>query len=139
MNDLMSPDINIDKVCFLVVKAREFDVKVAPANPDESAAAPDDVPDAVLSDYGDDPIIQELTEFLGTLNGDELVSLVALVWLGRDDYSVSDWPEVRRQAAESATSHTAEYLLGVPLLADHLENGLSEFGLSCQDFEMGHL
>ncbi len=139
MNDTPSPDINIDKVCYLVAKAREFDVKVAPANPDQAGAAPDDVPEAVLSDYGDDPILQELTGFLGALNEDELVTLIALVWLGRDDYSVSDWPEVRRQAAEAATSHAVEYLLGVPLLADHLENGLSEFGLSCQDFEMGHL
>jgi hypothetical protein len=34
---------------------------------------------------------------------------------------------------------TAAYLLGMPLLADQLEEALSQFGQSCDDFEMGHL
>jgi hypothetical protein len=30
-------------------------------------------------------------------------------------------------------------LLGIPLLADFLEEALSEFGISFEEFEMGHL
>jgi Protein of unknown function (DUF3775) len=32
-----------------------------------------------------------------------------------------------------------DYLIGTPLLADYLENGLSEFGLSCAEFELGRM
>jgi hypothetical protein len=35
--------------------------------------------------------------------------------------------------------HTADYLLGTPLLADFLEEGLSQFGLSCAEFELGRM
>jgi hypothetical protein len=35
--------------------------------------------------------------------------------------------------------HTADYLLGTPLLPDYLEDGLAEFGLTCEEFEIGHL
>jgi hypothetical protein len=31
--------------------------------------------------------------------------------------------------------HTTDYLLGTPLLADYLEEGLSQFGLSCDGFD----
>ena len=30
--------------------------------------------------------------------------------------------------------HTADYLLGTPLLADYLEESLSQFGHSCEGF-----
>jgi hypothetical protein len=35
----------------------------------------------------------------------------------------------------SPRSHerTAAYLLGLPLLSEHLEEGLSQFGRSCED------
>ena len=35
--------------------------------------------------------------------------------------------------------HTVDYLLGTPLLPDYLEGGLAEFGLSCNEFELGRL
>ena len=35
--------------------------------------------------------------------------------------------------------HTADYLLATPLLADFLEEGLAQFGLSCEEFELGRM
>ena len=35
--------------------------------------------------------------------------------------------------------HTADYLLGTPLLADFLEEGLAQFGLSCAEFQLGRM
>ena len=35
--------------------------------------------------------------------------------------------------------HTADYLLGTPLRADFLEEGLSQFGRSCEEFEVGRV
>jgi hypothetical protein len=135
------PDMALspEKVCFVVVKAREFDVKDAVTNPGESSSAVDDAMSSVLEDRADDPVAQELRGFIGALNEDEQIDLVALVWLGRGDGTASDWDELRAEAARAHNTRTASYLLGIPLLADYLEEGLAQFGLSCEDFEMGRL
>ena len=77
--------------------------------------------------------------FINALSEDEQIDLVALTWLGRDDYAPCDWPAVREQAARADNGRTAEYLLGTPLLGDFLEEGLSMLGRSCEDVEMGRL
>ena len=39
-----------------------------------------------------------------------------------------------QEAARLHNNRTAAYLLGKPMLADHLEEGLSQFGYSCEEF-----
>src|ERR1700747_2873454 len=135
------PDLSIatEKVCFIVVKAREFDVKDVVTDPDDSSNASDDNMISVLEDHGDDPVVSELRGFIGALDEDEQTDLVALAWLGRGDGTIDDWRELRAEAARAHNKRTAAYLLGMPLLADHLEGALSQFDRSCDDFEMGHL
>jgi Protein of unknown function (DUF3775) len=131
--------ISTEKVCFIIVKAREFDVKDAVTEPDPGSNAADDGEVAVLEDHTDDPVQQELTAFIDALTEDEQIDLVALAWLGRDDYEASDWATVRDEAAREHNRRTASYLLGMPMLADFLEEGLSMLGRSCDEFEAGHL
>ena len=83
--------------------------------------------------------MEELTSLIDSLSEDAQIDLVALTWLGRDDYSASDWTEVRAEAPRAHNNRTASYLLGTPLLGDFLEEGLSMLGYSCAEFEMGHL
>ncbi len=131
--------ISTEKVCFIIVKAREFDVKDVVTEPDPGSNATDDGEAAVLEDHSDDPVQQELTAFINALSEDEQIDLVALTWLGRDDYEASDWATVRDEAAREHNRRTASYLLGMPLLADFLEEGLSMLGRSCDEFEEGRL
>jgi len=131
--------ISPEKVCHIVVKAREFDVQDVETDPDSGSNATDDSMLSVLETHGDDPTFQELVEFIDGLSEDEQVDLVALTWLGRGDGVLEDWPELRREAQRAHNKRTAAYLLGKPMLADHLEDGLSEFGCSCEEFEKGHL
>jgi hypothetical protein len=131
--------ISPEKVCFIIVKAREFDVKDAVTEPDPGSNPTDDNEAAVLEDHEDDPVLEELTSLINSLSEDEQIDLVALVWLGRDDYAASDWPTVREEAAAAHKKNTASYLLGTPLLGDFLEEGLSMLGYSCEEFEMGRL
>ena len=77
----------------------------------------------------------ELKEFIDTLNEDEQAELVALTWIGRGTYTADDWDEAVEVAHEEHPKRVARYLLSQPLLADELEEGLSEFGLSCEDVE----
>lgn len=135
------PNLTIapDKICYVIVKAREFDVKDVVTDPDDASNATDDTMISVLEDHEDDPVAEELRGFIDTLNVDEQVDLVALTWLGRGDGTLDDWNDLRAEAARAHNNRTAAYLLGIPLLADHLEEALSQFGGSCEDFEMGHL
>jgi hypothetical protein len=140
--DLPSLAISPDKVCFVIIKAREFDVKDVVTETDTGSNPSDDKMIAVLEDHGDDPVAQELTSFISDLSEDEQIDLVALAWLGRDDNTIEDWPTLREEAARAhstRTTHTANYLLGTPLLSDQLEEGLSLFEHSCEDFEINRL
>ncbi|HUL90166.1 MAG TPA: DUF3775 domain-containing protein [Pseudolabrys sp.] len=96
--------------------------------PDPGSNPSDDEGAAVLKDHRDNPVVEEFTSFINSLSEDERVDLVTLTWLGQDDYSVSDWVEVRNEAARAHNNRTAAYLLGIPLLGDFLEEGLSMLG-----------
>ena len=61
--------------------------------------------------------------------------LVALTWLGRGDGDIENWDELRAEAARAHNKRTATYLLGMPMLADHLEEALSKFGHSSEEVE----
>ncbi|MGO9547605.1 MAG: DUF3775 domain-containing protein [Rhodomicrobium sp.] len=134
--------ISPEKVCFIAVKAREFDVKDVDSEQETGSNATDDGMAGVLEDRGDDPVQQELTAFIEALTEDEQIDLVALAWLGRDGDSIGDWPALREEAADAHGTHadgTARYLLGMPVLSDYLEEGLVMFGKSCGPYEIGRL
>ena len=131
--------ISPEKVCFVVIKAREFDVKDAVTEPDPGSNPSDDQMAAVLEDHADDPVVEELSSFIGAMSEDEQIDLVAMAWLGRGDYTADDWPSVREEAARAHNQRTAAYLLGMPMLGDFLEEGLSLLGYSCEPFEMNRL
>ena len=131
--------IDPDTVCFLIVKAREFDVKVEPDDPDSGSNPTDDGEIDVLEDRRDDPTFAELMGTLEALNDDELSDLVAMTWIGRGDFDVDDWEDAKEQALQRGTKGTAEYLLGTPLLGDYLESGFTDLSYSCEDVEEAHL
>ena len=135
----VSLSISREKVCFIIVKAREFDAKDVVTEPDPGSNPADDMDAAVLEDHEDDPVLEELRSAINALSEDEQIDLVALTWLGRDDYSASDWPAVREEAARAHNRRTADYLFGIPLLGDFLEEGLSMLGYSCEEFEIERL
>lgn len=135
------PDISTEKVCFVIARAREFDVKVGVVDPGSRGSSADGDALDVLQDYADDPTYREVKEFIDELNEDEQIDLVALTWLGRGDYGAAEWDEacVEARRARDEHGHTADYLLGGPMLGDFLEEGLAAFGNSCEEFETTRL
>ena len=131
------PELTISpaKVAIIVAKARQFDVKDVVTDPDSSSNAADDAMLSVLEDHGDDPVRTELIATIRGLNEDEQVDLVALTWLGRGDGGVEDWDDLRAEASRAHNRRTAEYLLGIPVLGDLLEDALSQFGHSMEEYE----
>lgn len=131
--------ISTENICFLIVKAREFDVQDLAADEDSGSNPADDKEIDVLEEHGDNPVVQEISDFIDALSEDEQVDLVALMRLGRGDGTLADWDDLRSEAQLQHNAQTASYLLGEPLVADYLEEGLSQFGRSCADTGIGRL
>lgn len=130
---------NLEKICYVVIKAREFDVQEGVVEDDPGSNPADENFQEVLAAYADDPTYQELQSFIADLNEDEQAELVALAWLGRGDYTADEWNQAVEDARDRREGATADYLLGMPILADLLEEGLAAFDLSCLGVETGHL
>ena len=144
-------NLPLDKVGFIILKAREYDVKESDSDPNEGSNAIDDGQTDVLNDGHDDPVREELLGAIRSLNDDERIRLVALAWLGRGTYSKEEWREAIETARSEHSRRTAEYLLGMPLLGDYLEDGLAAFdegivddsdtreGLNAEDDPLGNM
>lgn len=124
-----APALNLplDKVAFIILKAREYDVKEGDSDPDEGSNPTDDGNADVLEDQADDPVREELVGAIRDLNDDERMRLVALAWLGRGTYDLGEWKDAVATAKLEHSRRTAEYLLTLPLLGDYLEDGLAMF------------
>jgi hypothetical protein len=81
------------------------------------------------------PGARELRAFIDTLNVDEQSNLVALAWVGRGAFEAEDFEEAVATAMAEATTPTADYLMGMPHLAENLEAGLEAMGVDVGDAE----
>ena len=126
-------DIGADKVAYVIVRAREIDAKVGRWD------GPGDTADAetILETRRGDATEHELRSFISDLNDDEKAELVAVMWIGRDTFEPEDLAEAIETAKAEATTPTEDYLLGIPLLSDYLEEGLAKLGIDPGDEEEG--
>jgi hypothetical protein len=125
-------EISPTKVGYVIVKAREYAAKVAAW--DDSASSEHDA-ESILEAFSDDATLAELKGFIRDLNEDEQVSLVALAWIGRGSFAPEELDEALKTARAERTNRTEEYLLGIPLLPDYLEEALDGLGYSVEDAE----
>jgi hypothetical protein len=125
--------IPLDVVSYIVERAKEFDAKEADSDPDSGSNATDDGEADVLEDKPGDLVQRELVNYINVLNVDQQVELVALAWLGRGTYDIDEWEEAKATARQEHNSRTGEYLSGLPLLGDYLQEGLDAFGESIVD------
>lgn len=129
----------LQKLTFIIEKAREFDAEV-PADPgDLGSNASDDGESAILLDTPGNTTVDELRDAIDGLNTDEQEELLALIWVGRGDFTAGEWKAAMAQARESRTASEADYLIGTPLLADYLEEGVAALGLHLDDYEINRL
>jgi len=121
--------ISLESVAAIVDAAR------AVQETEESGADEREEEDEEGLDAEDDENMDEdaLRAFIAELNEDEQASLIALAWIGRGDYTGEEFEEARNLARERNVRDPAEYLLGIDMLGDMLEEGLSELGLSLED------
>ena len=119
---------------FIILKARAFDAKVPPVEPDPGSNAADDGERGVLEDYPSDQTETELRDAIAGLSDEAASDLVAMFWIGREDFSRGEFGQARTMAAERAGEPVADYLLGEPALGDFLEEGLVALGYVPEDY-----
>lgn len=123
--------ISVSKVAHVAVRAREIDAKVGRwDSPGDTADS-----DSILESRRGDATESELRAFIEGLNEDEQAELVAVAWIGRGTYEPEEIQEAIQTALEEASTPTADYLLGIPLLADYLDDGLEKLGIDPTDAE----
>jgi hypothetical protein len=111
-------DINPETVRFIIERAHEFQM-LGQSDGDESPEERD-------------PAYAELKATIDDLEPDQQVSLVGLMWLGRGDYTLDEWARALEDAGENWNERTADYLIGTPLLADYLTEGLEQLGVEAE-------
>jgi superfamily I DNA/RNA helicase len=129
----------LEQLAYIVEKAREFDAETAPVDSDSGSNPSDDNDVAILEATGDNPTSQELVAALNSLDDDQRIEILALMWVGRGDFDREEWRDALAQAREVHNKHETSYLIGTPLLADYLEIGLDLLGYSLEDYEKDRL
>lgn len=77
----------------------------------------------------------ELRAFVDRLSEEEQAGLVALMWVGRGSFEPEELGEAFATALREATTSCADYLIGTPHVAEHLESALDVFGIDVSGVE----
>jgi Protein of unknown function (DUF3775) len=83
----------------------------------------------------DDAAEHEFRGMIAGMNVDERADLLALLYLGRGDFTVQEWDDAVSLARQrdSQALHLGNYLVGTPNLPDLLGEGLAALGFSADD------
>ncbi|MFN3946315.1 MAG: DUF3775 domain-containing protein [Allosphingosinicella sp.] len=134
--ELLTP---LETLCRLILRARELEAQVPALDPDEDPDNVDDIDDgeddqalSALQDELNSGVEEEITAMLDDLADDQLAETVALAWVGRGTYDVSEWEDACAEANELDPEEAIDELMEMPLLASHLEAGLAAFDYSCE-------
>jgi hypothetical protein len=132
--DLLTP---LETLCRTILRAREMEAQVPASDPDQS---PDDVDDfdddgdqalSVLEDELNTGVEEELRAILDDLASDQLAETLALAWIGRGTFDVSEWEDAFAEASDTDPETAIDELMDMTMLAAYLEAGLAAFDFSC--------
>lgn len=134
--ELLTP---LETLCRLILRAKEMEAQVPAADPGEDPENVDDLDDeeddqalSVLEDELNSGVEEEMRATLDDLADDQLAETLALAWVGRGTYDVSEWEDAFAEASENDPESAIDELMDMPLLAAHLEAGLAAFDYSCE-------
>jgi len=131
-----TPDLTIspDDAFAILLKAREYDVKVPQTDPDSGSNPSDDGSVDALELGPKDDTRLELLSAIHDLNDNEQNDLIALILVGRGDFGLEQWDEAKQEAANIDRKHAGKYVAEIPLASDYLEEGLSQCNETLEDY-----
>jgi hypothetical protein len=133
--ELLTP---LETLCRLILRARELEAQVPAVDPDADPDTVDDLDDegdqalSSLEDELNTAVEEEVQAMLDDLADDQLAETVALAWVGRGTYDASEWDDAFTEASDLKPEERMDELMDMPLLASHLDAGLSAFDYSCE-------
>jgi hypothetical protein len=125
--------IRLETLCSLIALAREFQAKEDVVIPEAPDSPTEDWAMQVLADHIDDYSLAEFRGIVGDMSERQRAELVALMWLGRGDYSIDEWEQAVDDALGDFSIRAGEYVIAHPMISDYLEEGLIAHGLSCEE------
>lgn len=129
----------LETLAYIIIKAREYGAQLPIVDEDSESKPADDAERDVLEADSDNPFYQGLVAAINSLSDLQRIELLALAWLGRGDYGREEWRAALAEARRVHDAKETDYLVGTPLLAEYLEEGLSQLGYSIEDYEIGRL
>lgn len=122
---MASLSLPADYLSNLILMIRGLEAKVSEVDTDPGSNPIDDgMVDAVQEAH--DLSRRELRQQIRSLNDRQQAELVALMWIGRGDMPAEEWEAAVAMARERRDTPTQDYLLGEPLLAEFLSEGLEQ-------------
>jgi hypothetical protein len=134
----MLQDLKPEMAGYVIMKMRAFEEMDELDSSSHDGFAHDSDEVSLLIDERAHPTDErEVMEAISNLSADEQCELIALAWLGRGDYSPSEWQQALRDARQRWNKRTPAYLIGMTMLADYLEEGLSSLDYDLEEVEYG--
>jgi hypothetical protein len=124
-------EINTGIICNIILKAREINMADDLKMPEDQDELSDTEWKQILAEYQEDESYLELKALINDLEPDQQLQVIALMYMGREDFDKNEWMNAMAQANTIPVSSRADYLISKTMLSDYLEEGLSIFGLSC--------
>ena len=125
--------ISTAKIARAIARAREYGDISASWEPQIQKSFHEDLGDAILDTFQGDTTRGHLAEFIATLTKDEKVSLLAIALIGRGSFPPESLEGAVRSARSEAVYIEDSYLIGIPLLAEYLREGMEKLGLPIVD------
>lgn len=125
-------EMNPEIVCTIIDKLHEFHVKEEVVIPEVPDSPTDDWAMQVMADHKDDLTYQELDIIIKDLEPDQKQTLLALMWLGRGDYSIEEWENALNDVTGDYINNMEAQFIAIPFVADYLQEGLSLHDYTCE-------
>jgi len=126
-------EINQGIVCDIIKKAREINIVGDLSLPEERDDLSDTEWKQALAEYQDDLSYLELKDLINELEPDQQENIIALMYVGRGDYTKNEWKAACQQARTVKQTSRADYLISKSMLADYLAEGLAAMGYDACD------
>ncbi len=130
-NHDISLSINPETIYAIIDRIHEFQAKEGIVLPEEMDAISSHSALQILADHQDDLSYQEALNEITNLEPDQQAELIALMWLGRGDYSKEEWKQALEEITRSFNFYNQDvgrYLFGKPQVVEYLLEGLKQLG-----------
>ena len=120
--------ISTAKIARAIARAREHDVIAASWENQIQQSFHEGLGDAIIDAFVTGSTRGTLAEFIESLDKDEKASLLAIALIGRGAFPPESLAEVVERAKSESIYTEDNYLIGIPLLAEYLHEGMEKLG-----------